>query len=743
MNKGQRARSSNASATAMRANTATPWHLRQWLIAALITTAVILTMGSHRAHAQAAPPSLALPPTASEIARYAVSVERPDPGVARQRPVGLDLRLLDDRSGFAPAELEVELFDAMAVTLTKTRLERRGAANFTWWGHVRGHANGHALLTVVDGQISATIELGERGTRSRYQLQSTGDGLTLLREIDASTFPDDHPALPEPVAPQVTMKSRAQSGLVDRTIAQEGEIEKADTGTTIDVMVLYSNQTALAAGTAIGAQIQQAVDTANLVYAHSGIATRLRLVHYEAANYGESGDFPTDLNRLTTGTDGYMDQVEGLRNQYGADLVSLFVENGQYCGYGWIGPSASYAFTVVNRGCASGNYSFVHEIGHNFGARHDTYVDATSTPYAYGHGWVNVGERWRDVMSYNNACAAVGVNCTRIAYFSNPTMTYGSPAEPLGTAATADVVRVHNQNAVTVANFRPAAGSACAYALSPASASVSSGTGSGTIGITTQTGCAWNAASNAAWVAVGASASGSGSLGYSYGANTGPARSGTISVGGLAFIVNQASGCAYSLGTTSASVPASGASGSTTLATAPACTWTASSSASWLTVSSAQSGAGNATITYVASANTGAARSANLTIGGRTLLVSQAAASAPVVPVRISFSPATINFGTVNVGRMSAAQTLTLTNGGTASVTITSLVVGGTNPIDFRRIGGTCAVLGVLAPGSSCTVAMVFAPTAAGGRYATLSAGTASGSASATLSATGKKTGQK
>ena len=59
-------------------------------------------------------------------------------------------------------------------------------------------------------------------------------------------------------------------------------------------MVVYSNQTAAAAGTAIGAQIQQAVDTANLVYANSGITTRLRLVHYEQVNYNESGDFPTD-----------------------------------------------------------------------------------------------------------------------------------------------------------------------------------------------------------------------------------------------------------------------------------------------------------------------------------------------------------------------------------------------------------------------------------------------------------------
>jgi len=177
-------------------------------------------------------------------------------------------------------------------------------------------------------------------------------------------------------------------------------------------------------------------------------------VYAGPANYDESGDFKTDLNRLTTGTDGYMDAVGGLRNTYGADLVSLFVENGQYCGMGWIGPSANYGFSVINRGCASGNLSYPHELGHNFGARHDTYVDAATTPYAYGHGWVDVGQGWRDVMAYNTACAAYGVNCTRIAYFSNPNLTYGNPADPLGSTATADVARVHNQNAQAVANFR-------------------------------------------------------------------------------------------------------------------------------------------------------------------------------------------------------------------------------------------------------------------------------------------------
>ena len=149
-----------------------------------------------------------------------------------------------------------------------------------------------------------------------------------------------------------------------------------------------------------------------------------------------------------------MDEAHAWRDTYGADLVSLFIENGAYCGLGWLVSSATSAFTAVNRGCAGPNLSFAHELGHNIGARHDPYVDSSNSPYAYGHGYVYAAGLWRTVMAYNNACAAAGVSCTRIPYFSNPDVSYGSPATATGTVATHDNARVHDERANTVANFR-------------------------------------------------------------------------------------------------------------------------------------------------------------------------------------------------------------------------------------------------------------------------------------------------
>jgi hypothetical protein len=162
-------------------------------------------------------------------------------------------------------------------------------------------------------------------------------------------------------------------------------------------------------------------------------------------------------------TDGYMDNVHTLRNTYKADLVSLFVANGgAYCGMAYIMTTvattfASNAFSVVDKDCATGYYSFGHEMGHNMGARHDRYVDGTdNSPYKYNHGYYYSPGKWRTVMAYNDGCSAAGVSCTRIAYWSNPNKFYNGVAMGVSStsASAADNRTTLNNTAYTVANFR-------------------------------------------------------------------------------------------------------------------------------------------------------------------------------------------------------------------------------------------------------------------------------------------------
>ncbi len=98
---------------------------------------------------------------------------------------------------------------------------------------------------------------------------------------------------------------------------------------------------------------------------------------------------------------------------------------------------------------------------------------------------------------------------------------------------------------VTVANTGSCGSGGCSYSISPLSATIGGEGGSGTVSVTTSSGCDWTATSNVSWIHVtsGASGTGSGTVAYSVDANgSADARQGTMTVAGRTFTVNQAGG---------------------------------------------------------------------------------------------------------------------------------------------------------------------------------------------------------
>ncbi|HZL19646.1 MAG TPA: choice-of-anchor D domain-containing protein [Polyangia bacterium] len=110
-----------------------------------------------------------------------------------------------------------------------------------------------------------------------------------------------------------------------------------------------------------------------------------------------------------------------------------------------------------------------------------------------------------------------------------------------------------------------------------------------------------------------------------------------------------------------------------------------------------------------------------------------------LTPGSISIAPTSFAFADTLVGATSASHSFTVTNGGGAPIgtgTALSVALSGANAADFSISSTTCT--GTLAAAASCTVAVVFKPTAAGARTAGLTAGAApGGNASASLSGTG------
>ena len=99
-------------------------------------------------------------------------------------------------------------------------------------------------------------------------------------------------------------------------------------------------------------------------------------------------------------------------------------------------------------------------------------------------------------------------------------------------------------------------------------------------------------------------------------------------------------GCSYALQPGSAQVDASAAEGSVSLTAGSGCAWNAASDQPWLSVVSAASGTGDGRIAYRIAANdTGATRTAQITVGTASFTVQQAAAGGPPPPCTFAVDP--------------------------------------------------------------------------------------------------------
>ncbi len=144
-------------------------------------------------------------------------------------------------------------------------------------------------------------------------------------------------------------------------------------------------------------------------------------------------------------------------------------------------------------------------------------------------------------------------------------------------------------------------GAPCTYSLSRTDDALAGTGGERTILVTAGPSCAWTATSNSAWITISAGASGTGSASVTIDVapNTGPQRSGTVGIAGQTYRLSQAAagapapGCTFSLSSTNPSVSATGGPISLTVLAGDGCEWTATSNASWLSITAGVSGTGD------------------------------------------------------------------------------------------------------------------------------------------------------
>lgn len=189
----------------------------------------------------------------------------------------------------------------------------------------------------------------------------------------------------------------------------------------------------------------------------------------------------------------------------------------------------------------------------------------------------------------------------------------------------------------------------CSFTLSPTSASIGADGGTGVVTVTTRSDCQWNATSAWGWITIASAATGTGpgSISYAVAPNTGDARTGTVTISGVAFSIAQEghAPCTYDVSPNQQTFTAAGGGGTVNVTTAQGCSWGVSTTSTWLTIASGSSGQGNGTVSYsVARNDLTEPRTGVILVAGVEVGVGQDAAQPqpPPVPTDCQYSVAPV-----------------------------------------------------------------------------------------------------
>jgi len=240
-------------------------------------------------------------------------------------------------------------------------------------------------------------------------------------------------------------------------------------GTVVDVLVIYTPGVAARYGGDPSTRINHLINVSNQVYDDSDINVELRVVHTMQVNYPDTGDAEDALRDMTFKRHSAFNQVNTIRDQYGADMVILYrpySSSHNSCGIAWVGGYGTngyfgagwknYAYShVASDTCA--DYVTVHELGHNMGLNHSRLQNGTGGTFehALGHG---VYGSFTTIMAYQSAFG-VGYYSGKVYKFSNPNLScrtgQACGVDRADSVNGADATHTINITAPQIANYYP------------------------------------------------------------------------------------------------------------------------------------------------------------------------------------------------------------------------------------------------------------------------------------------------
>ena len=377
------------------------------------------------------------------------------PHARRSRAVNITPSVAEGKDVNLADTLVLNLFDDTAYSAVIDRVKTNINGTVMIRGRLKDYPFGTVLMSTTHGRSIISIDIPETGTHYRIQSEPESKSHYLL-DLDSASLDklEDAPSL----VPDAAVDAAADE-LLDQPAAQgDIAVNSPLDAVTVDVMIVYTPAAASwadSSGGGIENVVAQAMQKAELALDNSETVLTTRLVYSGQVTYTESGSIDTDLTRLRSTTDGYMDDVHTLRNLYGVDLVTLYTEEFDYGGLGYLlstlSGSPSYGFCVCRVQQVGWTYTMIHEFGHNMGCGHNKDQETQPGPgdlFSYAAGWRWTGNdsgKYCSVMSYED-----GDN--RVAYFSNPDVYH--QGVPTGDAADGDNARTLRQTKEIVAAYR-------------------------------------------------------------------------------------------------------------------------------------------------------------------------------------------------------------------------------------------------------------------------------------------------
>jgi len=235
-------------------------------------------------------------------------------------------------------QISFGLLDGEEVTGEIGAVTATASDRFVWSGTVEG--GGSFYLSYVAGAIVGNVYYPSRGVQYEYRPLDRAEGSYSLRAVPLIVYDEEpeeihaHEMLGRGDSQHLRggLQAQLQAKLQTLSDSTSGVAGDASTGGAIlDVMVLITNEGYAFFGNdmpTFEAFVDLGVQMSNDAYANTGISMRMRLVRAAkivSSTFTES-NFTTDLNRIMSTGDGYMDEdVNNYRAAVGADAVVLIV----------------------------------------------------------------------------------------------------------------------------------------------------------------------------------------------------------------------------------------------------------------------------------------------------------------------------------------------------------------------------------------------------------------------------------